>query len=118
MTKVEIIYDKNLIAGFRMEGHAEFNKGGPDILCSALSATSQMTMNGVLDWTGLDVEELVIEEKRREAILEFRVPSPFYWSATVQHLFKSFETYIELLQEQYKDNIQLERRYEDDNKDN
>ena len=110
-----MLYDNNVIAGFRMEGHAEFNPGGPDILCSALSATSQMLINGILDWTGLDLEDIIQEEHRRKAIIKVVVPFAYCSSPTVQQLFKSFEIYIELLEKQYEDNIKLERRQIDDN---
>lgn len=108
MTKVEIIHNGNLIVGFRMEGHAMYNKNGPDILCSALSATSQMTLNGVLDWTGLSVEDTIKERSLKDGILHFQIP----WnmtSITTQQLFKSFEMYIEQLIIDYKDYITLER---------
>ena len=61
MTQVEMIYDNNIIIGFRMEGHAGFNTKGPDILCASLSTASQMTINGVLDWTGLSLEDVIKE---------------------------------------------------------
>ena len=55
MTQIELLYDGNLVIGFNMEGHAQYNVNGPDILCSSLSTSSQMTLNGILDWTGLSI---------------------------------------------------------------
>ena len=60
MTRVEMIYQNNIIIGFRMEGHAGFNTKGPDVVCASLSATSQMTVNGILDWTGLSLEDVML----------------------------------------------------------
>ena len=117
MTQVKMIYDNNIIIGFRMEGHAGFNTKGPDILCASLSTASQMTINGILDWTDLDAEECIKKEDKKEGILWFEIPTPCV-SVTTSQLFKSFELFIEQLSEQYKGFVKLERREEYDNKDN
>lgn len=114
MTHVEMIYDNNIIIGFRMKGHAEFNLKGPDILCASLSTASQMTINGVLDWIGIDVEEAVKEENPVDGVLHFEIGES-YTSSTTNQLFKSFEMYVEQLAEQYSKNVKLERRQKDDN---
>ena len=111
MTQVEMIYDDNIIIGFRMKGHAGFNHDGPDILCASLSTASQMTINGLLDWTGLNLEDIVKESNEKEALLYIRMPSRLlYVTPTVQQLFKSFEMYVEQLSDQYSDYVSLERR--------
>ena len=115
MTHVEIIYNNNIIIGFKMKGHAGFNLFGPDILCASLSTASQMTINGILDWIGLGADECIKEENEEEGILEFEIPRLFA-SITTNQLFKSFELFIEQLSEQYKDFVKLERRDEHDNK--
>ena len=114
MTHVEMIYDNNIIIGFRMKGHAGYNTEGPDILCASLSTASQMTINGILDWIGVDVDEAVKEENQVDGILHFEVGSS-YTSATTNQLFKSFEMYIEQLEEQYGKYVKLERRQRNDN---
>ena len=114
MTQIEIIYDNNIIIGFNMKGHAGYNQGGPDILCASLSTASQMTINGILDWIGVDVEEAVKEANQIDGILHFEI-SVSYTSITTNQLFKSFEIYVEQLEEQYKENVKLERRQRDDN---
>lgn len=114
MTQVEMIYDKNIVVGFKMNGHAKYNQGGPDIVCSALSAISQMTINGVLDWIGVDADEAIKENIPSLAILHFEIPF-FLTSITTNQLFKSFEMYVEELVQQYEQYISLERRQKDDN---
>lgn len=114
MTHVEIIYDHNIIIGFRMKGHAGFNTKGPDILCASLSTASQMTINGVLDWSGLSVEDIITEENAKDAILQVEIPPAFHYPVTTQQLLRSFEMYIEQLSEQYSEYIKLERRQKDD----
>ena len=116
MTQIEMIYHNNIIIGFRMKGHAEFNLKGPDILCAALSTASQMTINGILDWTGLSIDDVIKEKNERKAILEFVIPDKFS-SITSQQMFKSFELYVEQLSEQYKEYVSLGRREVNDNKD-
>lgn len=105
-----MIYNNNIIIGFRMEGHAGFNLKGPDIVCASLSAVSQMTVNGVLDWTGLSIEDIVLEYDQMYAILHVELAEEEFGSITVQQLFKSFELYVEMLADIYTENIKLERR--------
>ena len=117
MTQIKIFYKGNIIYGFHMKGHAEFNTKGPDILCASLSTASQMTINGVLDWMGLDVDECIKENDPRQASLLFDVdvvPERVYSQSVVQQLFRSFEMYVEQLSEQYKEYVTLERRQKDD----
>ena len=114
MTHVKMIYDNNIIIGFRMKGHAGYNMKGPDILCASLSTASQMTINGILDWTGLSLEDVLKEENSTYAILHIEVPSKLHVSTTVQQLFRSFEMYVEQLSEMYEANIKFERRQKDD----
>lgn len=128
MTHVEMIYDNNIIIGFRMKGHAGYNTKGPDILCASLSTASQMTINGVLDCTGLDtfddgecIDEFVRENDPRRAKLWAELEKDFVdelkgtvMLAQIQQLFKSFELYVGQLAEQYSKNVKLERRQKDD----
>lgn len=114
MTRVEMIYDRNIVLGFRMEGHAEFNPGGPDILCAALSTAAQMTINGTLDWSGLSYSHILKEEDKAKGILHVEFADRLHGTSTVQQLFRSFELYVEQLASQYKDHVSIERRYRDD----
>lgn len=112
MTRVEIYYHSNIIYGFRMEGHAGYNPNGPDVVCASLSAASQLTTNGIIDWLGVDAEEIVKELNQKAGILHVEVPLEMFTNVTIHQLFKSFEMYIEQLSELYKDNVKLERRYD------
>lgn len=110
MTHVEMIYKNNIIIGFAMEGHAGFNTKGPDILCASLSAASQMTVNGILDWTGLSLTDIMLAYDQQYGILHIELAEEEHCSVTVQQLFKSFELYVAMLADIYVDNITLERR--------
>lgn len=117
MTHIEIIYDNNIIIGFKMKGHAEFNLKGPDIICASLSTASQMTVNGIIDWIGLDYSDVIVEQNQEKGILHVIIPEKLYCSSVVQQLFKSFVLFVEQLREQYEDYVCLERRGVNDNKD-
>ena len=112
MTHVEILYHGNIIYGFKMEGHAGYNKQGPDVVCASLSAASQMTINGVLDWLGVSLEECLKENNPREALLHFEVPIELYNNMTIHQLFRSFELYVEMLSQAFEDYVKIERRYD------
>ena len=114
MTKVMMLYDNNVVCGFHMEGHARFNLGGPDVICASLSAASQLTINGLLDWIGCDYEDIVKLNDVVQGLLRIELPKPMYANATAQQLFKAFEIYIKLLSEQYPENVKLIERSEEE----
>lgn len=112
MTHVEILYHGNIIYGFNMKGHAGYNTEGLDVVCASLSAASQMTVNGVMDWLGVPLEECLKENNPREAILNFEVPIELFNNMTIHQLFRSFELYVEMLSETFEDYVKIERRYD------
>lgn len=114
MTNIKMLYDNNLYCGFEMEGHADYNPGGPDVICASLSAASQMTVNGILDWIGVDFDDIVKLNNPRKGFLKIIIPSPMHESITVQQMFKSFELYVSMLSDMYAENITVERREGDD----
>lgn len=97
-----------MYCGFDMEGHAGFNTNGPDILCASLSAISQMTVNGVLDWVGLQPEDIVQIQDQTTGRLLVALPDNMNISMTIQQLFKSFFMYVEQLAELYPENVDIE----------
>lgn len=117
MTHIEIFYHGNIIYGFRMEGHAGYNLNGPDVVCASLSAVSQMTVNGVLDWLGVDLDECLKEQNQMLGLLHFEVPLELYTNTTIHQLFRAFEMYVTSLSEMFEENIKVERRYDNDNSD-
>ena len=102
-----MIYDRNIILGFDMFGHAGFNLSGPDIACAALSTASQMTINGLIDQIGVDFDDLVLETCEKAATLVVRVPDDLHYSVITQALLKSFELYIEMISKVYPNHISL-----------
>ena len=113
MTRVTMIYDGNVPLGFEMKGHAGYNKNGPDIVCASLSAASQMTVNGLVEWLGVSCDDLIIEQNEVWGKLVVEVPDFLHNNSASMHLLKSFEVYIEQLAEAYPQNVSLERRVYD-----
>lgn len=107
MTNVTFLYDNNIVNGLHISGHACFNLKGPDIVCAALSAASFMTVNGILDWTGLNADDVIKIHDDKTGTLLFEVPYPFYENVTVQQLFKSFELFVTDLEEEYPENVKV-----------
>ena len=107
MTKIVMQYNRNIPVGFKMEGHAGFNPGGPDIVCASLSAISQMTTNGILHWLGIDYDEVVHECNPHSGVLHIRVPEEFEGNITVQQFFTAFEMHANSLSKMYNENIKV-----------
>lgn len=114
MTNVTIIYDNNIIIGFEMIGHAGFNTKGPDILCASLSAASQLTVNGLIDQVGVMYDDLVLEACEKQGTLFVMMPDDIHYNMAAQHIYKSFELYVEMLADEYPDYVRVERSYLDD----
>lgn len=112
MTTISMIYDRNLICGFEMLGHAGYSKNGePDIVCSALSSTSQMTINAILDWTGLSLEDVkCFEQDSKQGHLLFILNDTYYDGLVTQQLLNAFHMYTDLLEQTYPDSVKKERR--------
>ena len=112
MTTISMIYDRNLICGFEMLGHAGYSKNGePDIVCSALSATSQMTINAILDWTGLSLEDIkCFKQDAIQGHFLFMFIDTYYDCLVTQQLLNALHMYTALLEQTYPDNIKKERR--------
>ena len=101
-----------------MNGHAEYNSQGCDILCAALSSTSQMTINGIADWIGVCVDDIIVDEDSIAGKIVIQLDVSNASNATVLQLFKSFEMFIEQLCEQYSNNVTMTRRYINGNTNN
>ena len=115
MTKIVIEYNRNIPVGFKMEGHAGYNPGGPDILCASLSAISQMTTNGILNWLGVDYDVIVQYANPRTGVLHIRVPEEFENNITVQQFLTAFEMHAKSLSDIYTEFITIGREDVNDN---
>lgn len=110
MTSVKIFYEGNVPVGFGMYGHAKYCLDGPDIVCASLSAASQMTINGLVEWLGVDCTDLITEKNEVWGTLAIKVPDEIGYNPAAHHLLRAFEIYIEALAEAYPKNVRYERR--------
>lgn len=113
MTTISMIYDKNdRIKGFKVEGHSGYNLKGPDILCASISTASQMTINGILDFTGLSVDDIVTKHDEEGAILWVQIPFPLYEHDVVIQLIRSFKLFVKQLEKQYIYHVKVKEQKE------
>lgn len=81
MTNVIFKKKNEKLVAFKIEGHAEFDVEGEDIVCSAISMVSQTTLIGILEVLKVDVEyyvedgflSLSLEKKTMEDIEKCQV---------------------------------------------
>lgn len=55
MITVSIYKKEEAIVGFELSGHAQHSKSGTDIVCSAVSALTISTVNGISQLTDTDI---------------------------------------------------------------
>lgn len=87
----------------RLDGHANFVKEGPDILCAAISVAAQMAIVGLQEIAKADVE---VFEDQTAGLMIINVLSMID-EPVVQSQIKTFETTIKILANQYPENIHV-----------
>lgn len=102
MTKATFFKENGLYKGFSLDGHACFNVGGPDILCSAISMASQMTANGLEG-----VAKVITNTEEGDGSLTVMIVGET--NDIAQALIESFYLAIHNLYEQYSEFITLTR---------
>ena len=63
-----------------------------------------MTINGILDWIGLDYDE-VVNANQEEGYLKIMLEREFYESIVVQQLYKAFLMFLSELATTYPENV-------------
>ncbi|HPR40565.1 MAG TPA: ribosomal-processing cysteine protease Prp [Oscillospiraceae bacterium] len=79
MIRAEFCYHKGQPASFRISGHAGYAESGKDIVCAAVSACTEMAVNGITEIVktkcgvevGEDSVELILQENARPAAWHF-----------------------------------------------
>ncbi len=101
MIKVCILKENNLNVGFNVNGHAEFNEYGSDIICSAVSILVQTTIVSIDE---ILKEEYSIFEDEDNAIVDFKVKSP---TDKTSLLIESMELGIDAIAKQYPTYVKI-----------
>lgn len=110
MTRIEFSEKNEKIVGFCIKGHTQTASYGNDIVCASISATSLMTLNGLL-------EVLMLSELKYEIKDGFMSCDLFELNSNdidkAQILLKSLEIILEQIAKENPKNVQFRiRRYE------
>ncbi len=102
MTKIFLFEKNGIIYACQIKGHSGFDEKGKDIVCSAISAASQMALVGLQEVLGLKVES-----KMTDGFLSFKVLEG-YEKKEVQTIFQSLKVFLEGLQKDYAKYVKME----------
>lgn len=104
MTKIFIYKNKKgIITAFKTEGHAEFDRYGKDIVCSAISVLVFNTINSIEKFTSDKFDLQMNEEK---GIIEFKLIDNISDNSIL--LMKSLELGLQGIKDSYgKDFIKI-----------
>ena len=107
MTKITLYKFKNFIIGFEVSGHSGYDDFGRDIVCSAVSTSSQQTVVGIKDVLNIK-SDLRIDEKK--AVLMFMLSKSIEESEIekAQVFFETFRRTICDIEKQFKKYVKLE----------
>ncbi|MBQ8844982.1 MAG: ribosomal-processing cysteine protease Prp [Clostridia bacterium] len=107
MTNI-ILYKKNRqIIGFEIKGHTGKAERGSDILCSAISSTSQMIVVGINEILNLNAFVEI-----SDGYLKIKLRECDYENEKAQVLFKTFEKSIREIIVDEKKYVRMEVRNE------
>ena len=102
MTKISIFKKNDAIYAFQIKGHSGYADEGSDIVCSAISVASQMTLVGLEE-----VLKVSIEKKVEDGFMLVKILDKFE-DKSVQTLLKSLELTLKDIAHQYSKFVKLE----------
>ena len=94
MITAKFVYSGDIITGFSVSGHSGSAEIGKDIICSAVSSASYMTVN-------------TLTEIEKDGFLGIRLSKDE--AAAANDLLKGFELHLKELSELYPNYIKIER---------
>lgn len=101
MIYIDFIKNKDgYFSGFYMKGHSGFNAAGDDIVCAAVSSAAYMTVNTITDVLKINADVSVQEGKMHIIVEDID-------AKMCRNLFLGLMMHLSALQEQYKDNINI-----------
>lgn len=102
MIKIEFYSGINGLCGFEVNGHANLNEDGDDILCAFASSACLMAANTVTDVIGLDADAQSDDGYLKLMILEN--------AAKAQDILKGLKLHMTELEREYPNNIKVINR--------
>lgn len=100
MIKITFIKKNNKIISFEISGHSNLSEYGTDIVCSAVSSTSLMTLNALLEVLKLDVKYKIDDAYTLCDIGDI-------CNESADAMLLSFFLFIEELAQQYPKNLKF-----------
>ncbi len=107
MTEVTFIKDKkDLLCGFKSEGHTGYGDKGEDIVCAGISA---LVINSVNSMERLTTADLNVTSNEIEGLIECQIEG--YDDNDVQLLLKSLELGLQQIKKRYGEKfIRIEKK--------
>jgi len=100
LAEFKVLKKNGNISGFRMSGHAEYDEYGMDIVCSAVTSAVQLVSNGITEILNIDCQ-LKVEENSIDLSLDNDDIDK------AQNFLKALQLHLDILSEDYGENIQL-----------
>lgn len=100
MIKAEFYLKNDTLVGFSIKGHAGYDNVGFDIVCSAVTATVEMTTNAITEILKVNANVLALDN-------EIKLMLPDVKSTDAVNFIKALRLELEFLSQDYSDNIRL-----------
>ncbi len=104
MIRIHIVQNKQVLKKIILEGHANYNEYGKDIVCAAVSATYLCTINGIFALNG---ETIKVEDNNDKKIIKV-----LNYDKTTITLLENMIRCLTSLEKQYPKNIKLDKEEE------
>ena len=102
MTKITIFKKDGKIWSYQIKGHSNYAEQGKDIVCSAISTASQMTLLGLKE-----VLNVKLESNIQDGYMQVKVLENFE-DKSVQVLFDTLEKTFEHFAKEYAKFVKME----------
>lgn len=97
------------IRGYKISGHANYDESGKDIVCSAVSVVSQVSLMSLIEIANLNENELEYTIDNINGSIEVSIKES-YENVKVDTLMKSLELALKSIEEGYGEYITLKYR--------
>ena len=104
MIRIHVVYREQLLNSILLDGHANFDVYGKDIVCAAVSATYLCTVNGIF---ALDEESIQVLDNNGKVVI-----TVLKQNKTIITLLQNMIRCFQSLEKQYPKNIKLDKEEE------
>ena len=105
MTKITIFKTDDIIWSYQVKGHSGFAEEGKDIVCSAVSTATQMTLVGLKEVLKLKVESII-----EDGFLQVRLLDGDENNKDAQILLNTMFLTLQDIAKNYAKNVKMEVR--------